>query len=162
MRTWWVKVRRSSVEGPRGKISKLGARSGPRTMSAHLIPSRSDVLSSLCAYPSNCPLKYGCWMGLGQRVWWGCIIEWLGMFWRPTAALWRGIFKRPKILWASRFFFPKTLPLTMNFTRAVTTSTRWSFDKCDPWSSQSSDKSCSHCFIFYEMNNRLSTALLFL
>ena len=28
----------------RGKFSKLGARSGPRTRSAHLIPSRSDVL----------------------------------------------------------------------------------------------------------------------
>ena len=30
--------------GNRGKFSKLGARSGPRTRSAHLIPSRSDVL----------------------------------------------------------------------------------------------------------------------
>jgi hypothetical protein len=30
--------------GLRGKNSKLGARSGPRTGSAHLIPSRSDVL----------------------------------------------------------------------------------------------------------------------
>ena len=30
--------------GSRGKFSKLGARSGPHTRSAHLIPSRSDVL----------------------------------------------------------------------------------------------------------------------
>ena len=30
--------------GSRGKFSKLGARSGPRTRSAHLIPSRSDIL----------------------------------------------------------------------------------------------------------------------
>ena len=38
--------------GPHGKISKLGARSGPRIMSAHLIPSRSDVLKPLIA-PRN-------------------------------------------------------------------------------------------------------------
>ena len=33
--------------GPRGKFSKLGARSGPHTRSAHLIPSQSDVLKML-------------------------------------------------------------------------------------------------------------------
>ena len=35
--------------GPCGKFSKLGARSGPHTRSAHLIPSRSDVLTFLLA-----------------------------------------------------------------------------------------------------------------
>jgi len=43
-----VKVRRSSgvCGGPRGKFSKLGAKSGPRTGSVHLISSRSDILNS--------------------------------------------------------------------------------------------------------------------
>ena len=36
--------------GPCGKFSKLDARSGPCTMSAHLIPSRSDVLGNVI-YP---------------------------------------------------------------------------------------------------------------
>ena len=37
---------RASSGGAGGKFSKLGARSGPRTGSTHLIPSRSDVLWS--------------------------------------------------------------------------------------------------------------------
>jgi hypothetical protein len=36
----------------RGKFSKLGARSGPRTRSAHSVPSRSDVLPSLLLQPA--------------------------------------------------------------------------------------------------------------
>ena len=35
---------RASSGGTRGKFPDLGARSGPRTGSTHLIPSQSDVL----------------------------------------------------------------------------------------------------------------------